>query len=62
MTKRIAALFDLRRADRTVCEAGLLVALVLVAALVAGCAGGSDRSAAPAAIAWLSSREWRSGL
>jgi hypothetical protein len=54
MTKRIAALFDPRRADRTVWEAGLLVALVLVAALVAGCeadpTGGTPGTGVPAAI------------
>jgi hypothetical protein len=36
-----------RRADRTVREAGLLAALLLVTASMAGCAGGSDRSEAP---------------
>jgi hypothetical protein len=39
------------RCGRTVREAGLLVALVLVTAFLAGCAGGSDRSQAPAASA-----------
>ena len=40
-----------RCCGRTVREAGLLVALLLVTASLAGCAGGSDRSKAPAASA-----------
>jgi hypothetical protein len=40
-----------RRRDRTVRDAGLLVAFLLVTASLAGCAGGSDRSQAPAASA-----------
>ena len=40
-----------RRADRTLRQAGLLVALLLVTASVAGCGGQADRSQAPAASA-----------